>query len=172
MAYCKKIEIKESLSEIRNLMQSTCSMVSMRLHILLICKQYEHTGISKLELQKLTGCSHATAHKWRNEYEKHGMGALLTHKLTNHRKTSLSKTDMLTIEQKLSDANNPLTGYIELQHWIERELGKKLPYTTMYNYIRRHCSTKIKVVRRSHINKNPEEGESLKKTSHQSVTQL
>lgn len=171
MSHCKKIIISESIEEIRELMRGVCPLVCKRLHILLVCKQYESTGISKRELQNLTGCGHSTAIKWRNEYEQHGIESLLFHKLTNHRQTVISKDDLSKIEEKLNDAHNPLTGYIELQQWIETVLGKKVSYTTMYNYIRRHCDTKIKAVRPSHINKDPEAVEAFKKTLHQSVIQ-
>ena len=171
MSNCKKITVKESEKELRRMINKSSGLIAKRLLIILVCKQHEDVGISRRELGRLCNCGHCMAHRWRCVYEKKGITALLTHNRTNHVTTILDENDKARIREKLQDVQNPLKGYVELQQWIEDNLGKKIKYNTIYNFVRHNYHTKIKAVRRSHVRKDAEAANTFKKTSVLSVGQ-
>ena len=64
----------------------------------------------------------------------------------------------------LHDPANGLQGYKELKQWYEKKTGRSIKYITLVKYCQRHFNTKIKVARKSHINKDEQEVISFKKT--------
>lgn len=76
-----------------------------------------------------------------------------------------SKEEHKRIEKKLKDASNGLAGYIELQQWIEQEFQKEVKYNTILKYAIRHFGSRVKVARKSHVNKDEQAVASFKKTS-------
>jgi len=69
----------------------------------------------------------------------------------------------------LKDPTNGLRGYVELLRWVEHEFKKQINYNTLLKYSVKNFGSKIKVARKSHINKNDEAVATFKKTSVKSV---
>lgn len=169
MSLAKKFEIKESVSELRAYLRKHAS-ISHRFRILLVFKEHEDSGISKRAVSELTGANHNTITKWRNIYIAEGIGAFFSDgrgKCGGKRK--ISAAVHAKIEAKLSDSENGLSGYRELQGWLKESLKEDYKYSTLVNYVKKHFGTKIKVARKRHVKQDKMAVEAFKKTSQISV---
>jgi transposase len=168
MSLPKIILIKESTSELKSLLKSSIPMIAIRIRCLLELKKHEQ-GISKRELAEIIGVNHNSIQSWRNLYNQGGISAITSHNKVGHKPNILSNGEHLKIEEKLNDPKNGLRGYVELQNWIEKELGKTIKYNTLLKYSMRHFGSSVKVARKSHVNKDMEKVDTFKKTSVISV---
>lgn len=162
-------KIKETEAELKTLMKKQIPFLAQRVRVLLECKKYEATGISKNELATATGVNHNSANSWRKLYIREGIKALLSHKKTGYKPGSFTAQEKSAIASKLNDATNAVRGYVELQQWIKDELGKDIKYKTIYGFVKRNFGSKIKVARKSHIKKDVNAVASFKKTSIRSA---
>jgi len=159
------VTIKESIAELRQLQRTSGPLISKRLLMLIEIKRHEKTGISKRDLSTITGINHNSIVKWRNQYNKEGIGPLLTHGRIGFKKSVISKEEHLKIEKKLNDPKNGIRGYKELLEWVAKDMGKDMKYITLLKYAQRHFGSKIKVARKSHVKKDEQQVDTLKKTS-------
>ncbi|MEO6233230.1 MAG: hypothetical protein ABJB11_21300 [Ferruginibacter sp.] len=170
MALPTPITIKESISELRSLQRNHGELIKKRLQVLIEIKKAGESGISKRALSSITGVNHNSILKWRKMYQLDGIQSLLTHGRKGGYKPSVITSDAHTaIEKKLNDPKNGIRGYVELLDWVNTELLKDVKYITLVKYVERHFGSKIKVARKSHINKDMEKVEAFKKTSVKSV---
>jgi transposase len=137
--------------------------------MLILIKNNEGENFSKIKLGELLGVSSSSIQIWRNLYEKGGLGLLLEDKRIGFKPSLISQEEHEQIEAKLNDPSNGLRGYVELQDWLHQELGKALKYNTLLKYCGRHFASKSKVARKSHIKKDLQAVEDLKKTSDKSA---
>ena len=56
-------------------------------------------------------------------------------------------------------------GFVELQTWFNETFQTEINYKTFHGFVVRKFDAKIKTARKSHINKDSEAVEDLKKTS-------
>jgi hypothetical protein len=172
MAHPKKIHIKESIKELKALQRKAGELVSKRIAVLIAIKNNEKTGISKRSLSNSTGVNHNSALKWQNMYIASGISSLLTHGRKGFKKPILSAKEHKLVENKLKDPKNGLQGYVELHQWIENDYGVIIKYNTLLKYSRKHFQSKIKVARKSHINKDVTEVDAFKKSLVKSAKML
>lgn len=159
------IKVKESVTELRALQRKHCELIGKRLQILIEIKKHQDKGgISKRELSRITGINHNSINKWRKQYLESGIEVLLTHGRIGFKTSIITPEEDKLLEAKLKDPKNGLQGYKELMEWVAEELGKKVKYTTLYEYVRRKYGTKIKVARKSHVQKDEKAVEAFKKT--------
>lgn len=165
MAHPFQLNVKESISELRNLQRKSSPLIAKRILMLIEIKRHEKNGISKRNLSKITGINHNSIVKWRNIYKKEGIQPLLTHGRTGgFKKSIISKEEHEKIEKKLNDPKNGIRGYTELLEWVKKELGKDMKYITLLKYAQRHFGSKIKVARKSHVKKDDTQVDTFKKT--------
>lgn len=162
-------KIKETEAELKALMKKQIPFLAQRVRVILECKKYEATGISKNELAAAAGVNHNSANTWRKLYVQGGIKALLIHKKTGYKPGSFTAEEKSAIAAKLNDATNAVRGYVELRQWIKDELGKDIKYKTTYGFVKRNFGSKIKVARKSHIKKDVNAVASFKKTSIRSA---
>lgn len=161
-----QIKIKESINELRQLQRQYGELIGKRLQVLIEIKRHEDKGgISKRDLSRITGVNHNSIVKWRRQYIEGGIDVLLKHGRKGFKPSIINKEEHEKLASKLSDPTNGLQGYKELLEWVNKEFEKNMKYTTLYEYTRRHFKTKIKVARKSHIKKDKDASEALKKTS-------
>jgi transposase len=166
MASAKQIQIKESLKELKNLLKNASSqLITLRIRALIELKRTETTGISKRALGEAIGTSANSAQKWRSIYARQGIEPLLTHGRIGFKPSVFSNEEHRAIEKKLHQAENALKGYKELQSWIKEEFGKDVKYNTVLKYSMKNFNSSVKVARKSHVLKDAQAVENLKKTS-------
>jgi transposase len=169
MAAPKIIKVKESGKELNMLLKKSSTLIVPRLRMLLELKKHEETGISKRDLSVLVGVNHNSIQTWRTMYEHGGLTYLCSHRKTGFRPSVFTKDEHNAIEAKLKDPMNGLRGYTELLNWIEQEFGKDVKYNTLLKYCIRKFGSRVKVARKSHVNKDDQSVEAFKKTLHKSV---
>lgn len=69
----------------------------------------------------------------------------------------------------LSNPENGLVGFKELQAAINVQFSAQYKYITVLKFAQKHFKAKIKVARKSHIHKEEAAGERFKKNSGTSV---
>ena len=169
MAKAEQLFVKESLTELKHLLGKHSVTVSSRIRMLIAIKNHPEGGLSKRALSKILGVSSSSTQIWRSLYKRGGLELLLKDGRTGFKPSVISKEEHEQIELKLNDPTNGLRGYVELQDWIRQEFGKEIKYNTLLKYCGRHFGSKSKVARKSHVKKDEEAVEVLKKSSVKSV---
>ena len=169
MSAPKTFNIKERESEIKKLLKSSHPMIAKRLHALLIFKRNQGNGISKRLVADEIGVNHNSVQTWRSLYIKGGIKMLMSHSNIGYKPSKISKEQEQALNEKLNNSQNGIVGFIELLDWFEKTFQTKINYKTFHGYVVRKFKAKIKVARKSHINKDAQAGENLKKTSVRSV---
>ena len=165
MAKPLKVDVKESIAELRLLQRKHGEFIGKRLQMVIEIKKSKDKPLSKRELSRITGINHNSIVKWRKMYNEGGIDALLTHNRKGFKPSQINEIEHKQIEEKLNNPVNGLQGYKELLEWVNSSFNKEMKYTTLYEYVKRHFKTKIKVARKSHIKKDKEAETLFKKTS-------
>ncbi|WP_461788166.1 transposase [Pedobacter sp.] len=127
-------------------------------------KKEGERGISKRELMNRTGASSQTIHNWRTLYKNGGIESLLSHNKQGFKPSVFSKEEHDRLSTILHDANNELTGFVELREWVKKEFGKEVKYNTLLKYCIHNFGAKTKVARKSHVKKDDAGVADFKKT--------
>ena len=169
MASLKQIKIKESLVDLKRHLKTSSSMIAPRIRMLIKIKQNENQGISKRDLAALIGVNPNSVQTWRTMYISGGLKLLQSHNKKGFKTSVFTKEEHAAIEKKLKDPKNGLRGYVELLAWIEQEFKKQVKYNTLLKYSIKNFGSKVKVARKSHVNKDEMAVDTFKKTSVRSV---
>jgi transposase len=169
MSKAKQLYVSESVPALKKLLASQSVTICNRLRMLILIKNNEGENFSKTKLGELLGVSSSSIQIWRKMYEDGGLGLLLEDKRIGFKPSLISREEHKQIEAKLNYPTNGLRGYVELRAWISQEFGKDIAYNTLLKYCGRHFGSKSKVARKSHIKKDLQAVEDLKKTSVKSV---
>lgn len=164
MASPKQMNIKESLVDLKRLLKTSSPLISPRIRMLIELKKNEKQGISKRDIASLISVNHNSVQTWRTMYIKGGLKLLQSHNKKGFKTSVFTKEEHTAIEKKLKDPKNGLRGYVELLAWIEQEFKKQVKYNTLLKYSIKNFGSKVKVARKSHINKDETAVETFKKT--------
>ena len=133
--------------------------------MLLVLKRSD-SSLSKLELSKILKVNHNTAQKRRNLYFEKGIEGLLNYGKIGFKPLIISKELHLEIQSRLNSPKDAFTSYIDLiQRITDNYMPQGIKYQTINSYVKRNFGTKLKVARKSHINKKQEDSDTFKKTS-------
>jgi len=169
MSSPKTFIIKESESEIKKLMKNSSSMIGKRLHALLIFKRNQGSGISKRLVADEIGVNHNSIQTWRSLYIKGGIKMLMSHSNTGYKPSKINDEQEQALKEKLNNPQNGIVGFTELLDWFDKTFQTSINYKTFHGFVIRKFNAKVKVARKSHIKKDEQAGEALKKTSVKSV---
>jgi transposase len=169
MSKAKQLHVLESVAELKKLLINRNVTISNRIRMLILIKNNEQESLSKQKLGKLLGVSSSSVQIWRKSYETGGLNLLLEDNRIGFKPTLISKEEHEKIEAKLNDPTNGLRGYVELQDWLSKDFNKEIKYNTLLKYCCRNFGSKSKVARKSHVKKNLQAVEDLKKTSDKSA---
>jgi transposase len=169
MSAPKTFKIKESEKEIKQLIKTSNLMIAKRLHSLLVFKQNEDTGISKREVANEVGVNHNSIQTWRTLYIKGGIKMLMSHSNIGYKPSKISKVQEQALKEQLENPHNGMVGFIELLDWFNQTFETNINYKTFHGFVVRKYNAKIKVARKSHINKDIQAVEAFKKTLDKSA---
>lgn len=165
MAKAKLILVKESEQELKLLMKKQPVHLKNRIQMLLVLKRSEIL-LSKDALSKILKINHNTAQKWRTSYSKNGLEGLLSHGRIGFKPSIISPELHQAIANRLHSPKDAFTSYIDLIQWItDNYMPQGINYQTINSYVKRNFGAKLKVSRKSHINKKQEDSDAFKKTS-------
>ena len=93
----------------------------------------------------------------------------MKHNKTGFKPSVFTELEYSKLKEKLNNPENGLRGYVELKEWIRKEFSKEILYRTVVNYCVINFDSKVKVARKSHINKDVVKVQDFKKTLDKSV---
>ena len=156
----KQITVKETISQLR-LYQKRFPSKFKSLQMLIIIKQ--QGSLSKDKLALMLGSSHSSVLSWRSIYQKKGIEALCIENRGGHKK---GKITGLTEKKLAARLNNPKEGFrsfIEIQQWLLKEFKVDMEYHAVNKYVKRKFGARLKVGRKSHVQKSPADEAVFKK---------
>lgn len=164
MANALSLSIKETKQQLQALLKKQPASLRSRIVMLLTIKKSE-TPLSKKELAQLVGVNPNSIQSWRTLYRKKGINALLTHRRGGKRREVITPSAHKAIEKRLRSPEQAFGSFKELQEWVEKHYIKGIKYVTINAYVKRHFGAKLKVARKSHINKSEQAIADFKKNS-------
>jgi transposase len=157
-----KIQVKESLAQLKEL-QKTEPNKRIRIQMLILIKEEKQQ--TKNGLAEALGVSDKSVHTWRTNYLKGGIELMLEDNRGGFKVAQITPAMSVRIEKRLSNPKEGFKSYIEAQHWINEHFGLKMEYQAVNKFLKRKFQTKLKVARKSHIDKDLADEAVFKKTS-------
>ena len=155
--------IKESLKALFNLRPKQITLSnSKRLESLILLKRGQFNTLESLAGSLFI--SPSTLDKWLFIYRKEGIDVLLKTKSRKRDSKFITPAIHKGLEQRLNDPENSFNGFWDAQQWIKDTYGVDVEYQLLWHYMTHKLDAKIKIPRRSNINKNPEATAAFLKT--------
>lgn len=165
MSAPKSFIIKESIEDIKKLQKASITLISKRLHALLLFKQNEKSGISKREVAQAIGVNHNSVQTWRSLYISGGIELLMNHSKIGYKPSVITSEQKQAIKEQMYNSENGFVGFIELLAWFNQEFNTQTNYKTFHGFVVRNFKAKIKTARKVHVKKDIEAVALFKKTS-------
>jgi transposase len=161
MAKLQIITVKESVAELTKLIGNSSPGIKPRLKMLMAIVN----GItSTSELTSKTKSNRESIRQWKNIYAQNGIDGLLKEHRGGKRYGSINDKQKRELEKKLSDPKGGFTTYKQAAAWINKSFGLEMNYHAVNMYLKRNFGTKLKVGRKTHINKDDSAAALFKKT--------
>lgn len=172
MSSPKTFRIKESESELKKLMKTSHPMIAKRLQALVVFKRNQDIGISKRLVADEIGVNHNSVQTWRSLYIEGGIKMLMSHSNIGYKPSKINQEQEEALKKQLNNPHNGIVGFIELLDWFNKTFKTSINYKTFHGFVVRKFNAKIKVARKTHVNKDADAVETFKKTSNTSVRKL
>jgi len=156
MAKALQIDIRESLEELKNIKTKQPQHLKGRVQMLILLKK--EGPMSKLQLADALAVNQNTAQNWRKAYQSAGIEGLLQYERGGNKPSVIPDKAHKVIEKRLSNPEGAFRSYTELQQWISEHFVPGIKYTTVNAYVKRKFGAKLKVARKSHIQKDEQAG--------------
>lgn len=164
----KKLEITQSISTLKLESKKVSAHKRPRIQLLLLIKS--GTVTTKQGLALALGINHNTAQSWRKRYHEGGLDLLLSDKRGGKRPPVIDAITDAAILVKLSSPTDAPRSFKELQQWVDEHYIAGINYHTLNKHVKRKYSAKLKVARKSHINKDEQAVEAFKKNQRSGTT--
>ena len=163
MARAKEIFVKETTQELRKLLKEQ-SKQTMRNRIIMLqqIKQSDRS-LSKNELADLVGVNHNSIQKWRRLYETKSIKGLLEQTRGGKRREVITRLAHTAIEKRLKNPLDAFVSFEDLRRWVDEHYIPGIKYVTLNAYVKKHFGAKLKVARKSHVQKDPGAADTFKK---------
>lgn len=160
MAVLQLVTIREPMEELQRLYKRSSSIIKLRLKLLLLIQQgVVATQVLAAKLKVSDNC----IGKWKKRYQQEGLEGLLKERRGGNRKGAIGAAIHQQIKKRLSDPKAGLTSYKQAQAWINATFGLSMKYHAVNKYLKYHFHSKLKVGRKSHIQKDPLAEQTFKK---------
>jgi transposase len=160
------VNVKEDLPNLKSFLKKQPTHLKSRIQMLILLKKSKEP-LSKMELAKQLGVDPDSAQRWRKSYVDGGIEKLLEFKRTSNVKPLIEEHLKIELEKKLNNPTEGFRSYKEMHDWIKDNYLPTIHYQTVHKYSKRVFGAKLKVPRKSHINKDIEAVEEFKKNSSQ-----
>jgi transposase len=151
MAILQKLTVTETAEELIKLIDKSTSSTKPRLKMLLAIVN----GIPATnDLAHKTKSNRDSIRKWKNTYRSKGLEGLLREGRGGNRQGALNDKQKAELEKKLSNPKGGFTSYKQATDWINTTFGVEMNYHAVNMYLKRNFGTKLKVGRKTHVNKD------------------
>ena len=162
MAKALYLEVIEDLPQLKKELKTSSNKIRPRIMMLVIMKKSK-AMLTKYELAEKVGVSHTSITIWRKTYSTGGLSSLLTHNQGGKRREVITATVHKAIEKRITSSDNGFSSYKTLQEWVDEHYIPGIKYITLLKYVQEKFGAKLKVARKSHINKDEQAIEAFKK---------
>jgi transposase len=163
MAKAKNIVVKETLQELKQLLKEQHKQTMRNRIIMLQQIKQSDVPLSKNELADLVGVNHNSIQKWRKLYESKGIKGLLQQTRGGKRREVITPLAHAAIEKRLKSPSDAFISFEELRRWVDEHFIPGIKYVTLNAYVKKHFGAKLKVARKSHIQKDINAVDTFKK---------
>ena len=157
------IEVKERAEELRHWLKGASLAARPRLKMLLLIQK---DVLRSSALAAKVGVSTASIAAWKQHYKAAGLQALLQENRGSHKIGAINRQAHRLIEKRLAAPKGGFTSYKEAVAWINATFKLCMKYHAVNKYLKYHFHTKLKVGRKSHIQKDPLAEPAFKKGAH------
>jgi transposase len=154
------VSVKESIPELK-LLQKKNPGKYKALQMLILLKQ--KGALSKDSLALMTGASDKSIHIWRTKYRKGGIKSLLEDGRGGKKKAAITEKMHQQLNSRLHNPRTGFRSFIEIQQWLSEEFGLTMNYHAVNKYVKRKFGARLKVSRKSHVQKSPADEAVFKK---------
>ncbi len=152
--------IKESLPELR-LLQKQHPGRYKALQMLITCKK--QGPLSKDRLSILIGASDKSIYIWRKLYISGGIEQLIKENRGGKKPGKIIGAVHEKLAKRLHSPKEGFRSFIEIQQWLLQEFGIEMQYHAVNKYVKRRFGARLKVSRKSHVQKSPADEAVFKK---------
>jgi transposase len=164
MALKTEIFVKEDVDFLKKRLSLSSSLkIEKRIKCLLLLKTEKH--VYRQDLAKDLMITPRTLERWINKYNQGGLDKLLSFERTKKVSSQITPEIHQALEKRLFDAQNCFLSYKEALDWLNTTYDFQMKYEWFRGYLIKHFKTKLKVPRKSHVQKDEEEVISFKKTA-------
>jgi transposase len=161
MAILQTITVKETSDELAVLLTKSTEASKPRIKMLLAILN----GItSTQDLALKTKANRDSIRNWKNTYRNQGIKGLLGENRGRKQPGAIGPKEKLQLQRKLSDPKGGFTSYKQAMDWINKTFGLEMEYHAVNKYLKRNFGTKLKVGRKTHVNKDDSAAALFKKT--------
>ena len=154
MAKAKNIIVKETAHQLKQLLKAQRTQTMRNRIIMLQQIKKADRSLSKNELAELVGVNHNSIQKWRKLYESKGLQGLLKQTRGGKRRSVITAAAHTAIEKRLKSPSDAFVSFEEMRQWVDERLIPGIKYVTLNAYVKKHFGAKLKVARKSHIQKD------------------
>jgi transposase len=164
MAILQKITVKETSEELKLLLQKSTTSAKPRIKMLLAIL---NGIISTQDLVLKTKSNRDSIRNWKNTYRNEGIEGLLGESRGRKTPGAITPEVKLQIKERLSNPKGGFTSYKQAGEWINTTFGLEMEYHAVNKYLKRNFGTKLKVGRKTHVNKDDSAEALFKKTTRE-----
>lgn len=156
------VPIEETIAGLR-ILQKRHSNKYKPLQMLVLLKQ--QGDLSKDKLSLLLGSSDKSISIWRNKYLTGGIAKLLSDNRGGKKPGKITAVVHKKLSERLTNPKQGFRSFIEIQHWLLNEFSVDMQYHAVNKYVKRKFGARLKVSRKSHVQKSPADEAGFKKLS-------
>lgn len=145
--------IKEAVDKLKQLQKQSAPHLQPRLQMLLLIKSGK--AHSKQELADALGANHNSTQAWKTAYEKGGLELLLSDKRGGKKQSVITAKAHQKLQERLHNPKTGFRSFTEIQQWLLTEFGIDAHYQTVNKYVKRKFGARLKISRKSHVQKDP-----------------
>lgn len=164
MAKAKEIHIKELVKDLKSILKKQPEHLRNRIRMLIVLKE-SIEPLGKNSLAEIIGVNHNSIQSWRKQYITGGIKKLLEYKRGGYKPAMIRGAILKKVEERLNQAEDAFRSYEELRQWIDDNFIPGINYHTVNKFVKRKFGTKLKVARKSHVDKDERAVKAFKKTS-------
>lgn len=151
MAILQKLTVTETSEQLIKLIGKSTSSAKPRLKMLLAIV---NGTTSTNDLAHRTKSNRDSIRNWKNTYRTKGLEGLLEEGRGGNRQGALNDQQKGELAKKLSNPKGGFTSYKQATDWINTTFGVEMNYHAVNMYLKRNFGTKLKVGRKTHVNKD------------------
>jgi transposase len=114
-------------------------------------------------LALIVGASDRSIQTWRSNYVKVGIDQMLKDSRGGKKAPKITAAAHLQLSQRLHNPKQGFRSFIEIQQWLLHEFKIDMQYQAINKYVKRKFGAKLKVSRKSHVQKSPADEAVFKK---------